>query len=516
MKNVTSRSNVPCIAARYHILSGAAIYIPPGARHTMKETSVDYQTANNAAVERPAEYGGASGWGEAATPPYGFSAPTTRALPENTRATGETEAPANAPVAPYTPPATTDPSWSGWAAYRGTVESTPYGGGDGPTYVPPVGWQTPRPRGRRLVLGVIAGALVLAVLLVGTFAAGHLAASSTAARTTGGATTSTITLPPSAQDLQQAIITVVHNVQPAVVEVMSDGQSGSAIGSGVVMRADGYIVTNDHVVVGYSQFRVLLSDGTSKTATVVGQDAQDDLAVLKIDATNLHPIALADSSNVQVGEFALALGNPLGLNQSATLGIVSALNRTASEGTNGTGATLTGLVQTSAPINPGNSGGALVDLQGALIGIPTLGAANTQTGGSADGIGFAIPANRVSFVVNQLISSGHLTSSGQGFLGIRGQDVDAQVAAANSLTTQSGVLVSGFANDAAGASPAQQAGIHSGDVIIAVGGTVVTGNSDLAGALLSQTPGTKVTVTVQRGTSQVKIAVTLGERPANG
>jgi S1-C subfamily serine protease len=384
--------------------------------------------------------------------------------------------------------------------------------------VPPVGWQDPRPRrGPRLLLGIIAGALLLAVLLASTFAIGHLAGSTSVARTTGGgATTSTITLPPSAQDLQQAIISVIHNVQPAVVEVMSDGQAGSAIGSGVVMRADGYIVTNDHVVQGFSQFHVLLSDGTTKTATLVGQDAQDDLAVLKINAANLHPIALADSSKVQVGEFALALGNPLGLNQSATLGIVSALNRTASEGTSGTGATLTGLVQTSAPINPGNSGGALVDLQGALIGIPTLGAANTQTGGSADGIGFAIPANRVSFVVTQLISNGHLTSTGQGFLGIRGQDVDAQVAALDGLNTQSGVLVAGFANDAAGASPAQQAGIHTGDVIIAVNGTAVTSNSDLAGALLSQTPGTKVTVTVQRGASQVKIDVTLGERPANG
>jgi S1-C subfamily serine protease len=174
------------------------------------------------------------------------------------------------------------------------------------------------------------------------------------------------------------------------------------------------------------------------------------------------------------------------------------------------------LVQTSAPINPGNSGGALVDLQGALIGIPTLGAANTQNGGSADGIGFAIPASRVSFVVTQLISSGHLTSTGQGFLGIRGQDVDAQLAAQSGLSTQSGVLVSGFANDAAGASPAQQAGLHSGDVIVAVNGTAVTNNSDLAGTLLSQTPGTKVTITVQRGASQLKVDVTLGERPTNG
>jgi S1-C subfamily serine protease len=445
---------------------------------------VDYQSPSNAAIERPAEY--------------------------------SAETPSSTPGAPYTPPAATEPTWPGWAGYRGTVDAIPAGGGDGPTYVPPVDWQQPQPRRRPpLAMGIIAGALVLVVLLVGTFLAGHLAGTNSTTPS-GGTHTSTISLPPSAQDLQQAIISVVHNVQPAVVEVTSDGASGEAIGSGVVMRSDGYIVTNDHVVAGYSQFHVLLSDGTNKTATVVGQDAQDDLAVLKIDATNLQAITLADSSKVQVGEFALALGNPLGLNQSATLGIVSALNRTASEGTGGTGATLTGLIQTSAPINPGNSGGALVDLQGALIGIPTLGAANTQTGGSADGIGFAIPANRVSFVVDQLIAHGRLTSTGQGFLGIRGQDVDAQVAAVDGLSVQNGVLVTGFANDAAGASPAQQAGIRSGDVITAVGGTAVSGNSDLAGALQSQAPGTKVTITVQRGASQIKIDVTLGERPANG
>jgi S1-C subfamily serine protease len=483
MKSLTSPSNVPSIAASYHLLSGPANSVAPDARN-LEETTVDYQSANSAAIERPAEY--------------------------------SAEPPSNTPGAPYMPPAATEPTWPGWAAAVGTVDAIPAGGGDGPPYVPPVGWQQPQPRRRLpLVPAIIAGAVVLVLLLVGTFAVGHLAGT-TSASTGGGTHTSTIALPPSAQDLQQSIISVVHNVQPAVVEVTSDGASGEAIGSGVVMRSDGYIVTNDHVVAGFSTFHVLLSDGTTKTATVVGQDAQDDLAVLKIDATNLHAITLADSSKVQVGEFALALGNPLGLNQSATLGIVSALNRTASEGTGGTGATLTGLIQTSAPINPGNSGGALVDLQGALIGIPTLGAANTQTGGSADGIGFAIPANRVSFVVNQLIANGHVTSTGQGFLGIRGQDVNAQVAAADGLSVQNGVLVTGFANDAAGASPAQQASLRTGDVITAVDGTAVAGNGDLAGALQSQAPGTKVTVTVQRGSSQLKIDVTLGERPANG
>jgi putative serine protease PepD len=194
---------------------------------------------------------------------------------------------------------------------------------------------------------------------------------------------------------------------------------------------------------------------------------------------------------------------------------VSALNRTANEGQSGTGAVLTGLIQTSAPINPGNSGGALVDLQGQLIGIPTLGESNSNTGGQADGIGFAIPANRVSYVVGQLISNGHITATGQGFIGIQGEDVTPQLAAENGLSVQSGVLVAGFSNDAAGQSPAQQAGIQQGDVIVSVNGTQVGSSNDLAGILLNQSPGTTVSVAVERGSSQKTFSVTLGERPTN-
>src|SRR5262249_4575749 len=151
-----------------------------------------------------------------------------------------------------------------------------------------------------------------------------------------------------------------------------------------------------------------------------------------------------DFSTVKVGQFAIAIGNPLGLDQSATFGIISALNRTASEAPDGPATELTGLVQTSAPINPGNSGGALVNLQGQLIGIPTLGAIDRQTGTAASGIGYAIPANRVSYVAHQIMKNGHLTSSGQGFLGIQAEGVTPQLAAANNLPVQSGILVTGF------------------------------------------------------------------------
>jgi S1-C subfamily serine protease len=176
---------------------------------------------------------------------------------------------------------------------------------------------------------------------------------------------------------------------------------------------------------------------------------------------------------------------------------------------------LTGLIETSAPINPGNSGGALVNLQGQLIGIPTLSATNPETGSSANSIGYAIPANRVSYVAQQLIAHGSLASSGQGFMGIQAQDVTPQLAAADGLSVQNGVMVAGFANDAAGQSPAQQAGVQTGDVITAVNGQTVNTNDDLSSALLNDTPGAQVTLTIVRGTSQRTITITLGERPVN-
>ena len=195
---------------------------------------------------------------------------------------------------------------------------------------------------------------------------------------------------------------------------------------------------------------------------------------------------------------------------------LSALNRTASEAPNGPAQSLTGLIQTSAPINPGNSGGALVNLQGQLIGIPTLGAVDPNSGSSANGIGFAIPSDRMKFVTQQLIQHGHLVSTGQGFLGIIGQDVTPQLASAYNLPAQNGVIVTGFAKDSSGNSPAQASGIQTGDIITAINGQQVASNGDLSAALISQQPGSQVTVTVQRGSSQQQIKVKLGERPAAG
>lgn len=419
---------------------------------------------------------------------------------------------------PYMPPSDSDSysqSPEPQAGVSGMLPETPYYPYPGMAPTPPPPTRPPRSRlVSPLGLGIVLVGFI-AMFVAGCAIGTNSASNSLSFNQSPNTSAPTVAVPASAADLQQNVENVIHTVQPSVVEVVSQGGQGEAIGSGDILTSDGYIVTNDHVVNGFNQFTVSLSSGKSLPARLVGADPQDDLAVLKVDTSGLQPIAFADSGKVQVGQFAIALGSPLGLQQSATLGIVSALNRSASEGPNGPAAELTGLIQTSAPINPGNSGGALVDLQGRLVGIPTLGAADPNSGGAANGIGFAIPSNRVQFVTKQLIQSGHLVTSGQGFLGISGEDVTPQIAAAYNLPAQSGVLVTGFANDTAGDSPAQQAGVKTGDIITAVNGQPVTNNGDLASVLLSLSPGAQVTLTVQRDSSQQQIKVTLGERPTN-
>ena len=188
----------------------------------------------------------------------------------------------------------------------------------------------------------------------------------------------------------------VARAVPSVVQI----QSGRALGSGVVLDDDGHIVTNAHVVAGGSSFEVTASDGSKHTATLRGAYPEGDLAVIQVAGADLQPATFADSSKVEVGEVALAIGNPLGLRSSVTQGIVSSTSRTVNEGQ---GVVLTSVIQTSAPINPGNSGGALVDGSGAVIGIPTLAALNPEMGRSAaPGIGFAIASNTVTEVAGAL------------------------------------------------------------------------------------------------------------------
>jgi S1-C subfamily serine protease len=219
-------------------------------------------------------------------------------------------------------------------------------------------------------------------------------------------------LPATGNDEQAVREAVLAKVRPAIVEVNVTTQQGGAIGSGVIIDSRGYIVTNNHVVDGAQSMTVTLYDGTNLQAQLVGTDPADDLAVVQVTppSKGLTVAHIGDSSKLVVGQDVMAIGNPLGITQTVTNGIISAVGRSVSEGQGG--ATIPDAIQTDAAINPGNSGGALVDMQGNLIGIPTLTAIDPEFNTPASGVGFAIPSNRVASVVPQIISNGSVNSNG--------------------------------------------------------------------------------------------------------
>src|SRR6266550_75705 len=324
---------------------------------------------------------------------------------------------------------------------------------------------TPPPSKRRSSGGLRTGAIIaLTLLLAIIFATGLFAGweygrgtstpavnkSSTGVLQPG--TNPTVTVPPLTGNNVDAVReAVIARVRPAVVEVKVTTPNGGALGSGVIIDRRGYIVTNNHVVNGAQSISVVLYDGTQVPAQLVGTDPADDLAVLKITppASGLTVASLGDSSKLQVGQDVLAIGNPLGITQSVTNGIVSALNRTVSEGQGGS--TIPGAIQTDAPINPGNSGGALVDMQGNLIGIPTLSAIDPEFNTPANGVGFAIPSNRVSFIVPQIIANGHVTHTGRAALGVQVVSVDQTLAAQDNLAVDHGALIASVIPNSAAA-----------------------------------------------------------------
>jgi Do/DeqQ family serine protease len=270
------------------------------------------------------------------------------------------------------------------------------------------------------------------------------------------------------------------------------------LGSGVIVTGDGYLLTNHHVVDGADEIRVELSDRRVLTAKVVGSDPPSDLAVLKIDATNLPVLPLGDSDKVRVGDVALAVGNPLGIGQTVTSGIISAKERTTSGVGDGSFANF---IQTDAAINRGNSGGALVNTSGELIGI------NSQilspTGGSI-GIGFAIPSNMAKGVMEQLIKGGKVR---RGQLGVQIQEVTSDIAASLDLKEVRGVIIGAVTPGSAG----ERAGLKQGDVITAVNGSAVNDVNGLRNRIASTAPGTDVTLTVVRDGREQQVRATLGE-----
>jgi S1-C subfamily serine protease len=285
-----------------------------------------------------------------------------------------------------------------------------------------------------------------------------------------------------ARALQDAYVSVLERVRPSVVEI----STAAGLGSGVVYDDKGHIVTNAHVVGDARRLRVTLADGRTADATLVGTYPPDDLAVIAVGGDgHPTPARFADSSKVKVGEITLAIGNPLGLASSVTDGIVSFNGRTVSEGD---GVVLPSTIQTSAPINPGNSGGALVDLDGEVIGIPTLAAADAQFGGAAPGIGFAIPSNTVTRIADQLVETGMVTSSGRAALGI------SATTASTPFGQPVGVLIRAVEPQGAAAA----AGLLPGDIIAAVDGHPTPDQATLQEILAGLEPGTGATVDVLR------------------
>src|SRR6266496_3615230 len=270
------------------------------------------------------------------------------------------------------------------------------------------------------LLAPVAAAITASAAVAGiALATSSTGTGKTTTRTTGSPPSSiTVGLAaPAGVALQSAIVDVVHSVSPAVVQI--EDQQG--LGSGIVLDAAGDIVTNNHVVSGATSFTVTTSNGKRYPATRVGSFPPDDLAVIKISGAHLKPATFADSSTLQVGDLAIAIGNPLGLRSSVTEGIVSAFRSAVPESNN---VILPSVIQTSAAINPGNSGGALVDIEARVIGIPTLAATDPQLGGSAPGIGFAIPSNLVTQIAGQIVAHGNVVDSHRAYLGIEVGDTN--------------------------------------------------------------------------------------------
>jgi serine protease Do len=323
-----------------------------------------------------------------------------------------------------------------------------------------------------------------------------------------------------AVQLSDAFAAVAEQVSPSVVTIQVEGRAGAqdpsqlpfpffgrevpqrpelqrGSGSGVVLRADGAILTNNHVVQNAERITVVLQNGRSYRAKVVGTDPATDLAVLRIDAKGLKPVPFADSSRARVGDWVVAIGSPFGLDYTLTAGVLSA------KGRGGLGANeIEDYLQTDASINPGNSGGPLVDLHGHMLGI------NTMIVGRNSGIGFAIPANLANRVAGQLLERGQVQRA---WIGVGFQELTPELANSFGTEVRRGALVSSLVPDG----PADRAGIRNGDVIEKLDGTPVERGADLLRNVLGQDVGKKLAVQLLRDGKRMTVTLTTAERPAN-
>ena len=277
-----------------------------------------------------------------------------------------------------------------------------------------------------------------------------------------------------------------------------ESQPDSSLGSGVIVSEQGLILTNDHVVSSADEIEVALADGRKLAAKVVGTDPDTDLAVLKVEAENLPSITFAANEKLSVGDVVLAIGNPFGVGQTVTQGIISALGRNHL-GIN----TYENFIQTDASINPGNSGGALIDAEGNLIGINS--AIYSRSGGSM-GIGFAIPASIAKQVMEQIAINGSVT---RGWIGIEAQDITPELAESFKLPQARGSLIAGVLRD----SPADVAGLKAGDVLLAINDKVVVDSSGMLNIIAALKPNDKAELKIARATREITIKVAVGKRP---
>ena len=317
---------------------------------------------------------------------------------------------------------------------------------------------------------------------------------------------------PAATNQTASVESAAATAMKSVVTLSVRGSQEAGTGSGIVLRADGYILTNEHVTAvadGGGSITVAFSDGRTATATLVGADKATDLAVVKVNLTGLTAATFADSDALKVGQTVVAVGSPLGLNGTVTEGIVSALHRPTSGASDNSA--VIDAIQTDAAINPGNSGGALVDLAGRVVGInQSIATAGSGSGGFGQqgstsgniGIGFAIPSDTAARITQQLISTGKATHAQLG--------VQTQTATSADQLTAIGATIAKVTSGSA----ADKAGIKAGDVVTKVDDRVIGQSDDLAATVRSYAPGTKVTLTVRRGTATQAITVTLGSDTA--
>ena len=354
--------------------------------------------------------------------------------------------------------------------------------------------------------------MLAAALVVGGDAGGAIIAATKSSAAPGPAPARAAAVC-SSQGSVWDVISVANMVIPSVVTISAQGKGGGGTGSGEVIRSDGYILTNNHVIAAAANggsVAVQFSDGQTAPATITGRDPQTDLAVLKVDVSRKLPvIAIGTSSSVQVGQADVVIGAPLGLSGTVTSGIISALDRTIQvPADNNTAALLVSAIQTDASINPGNSGGAMVNCSGQLIGIPTAGAtvpsSSGESSGGSIGLGFAIPVDPAMTIADEIIATGSVTHA---YFGLGAAPIPPTPPA------EGGVPDGQFVQTTAPARPAPHAGLRPGDEITHIDGKPATSTVQLQELTLTKKPGDTVELQYWRNGQTISATVTLGAQP---